>query len=107
MTATLSVRKQFTETPGPRYKTQGQWSGEAFRELLVEWLSKHDDVCVDLDGTAGYGSSFIDETFGGLVRSCGFNAADVLRRVTIKSDDDPTYKAEAIQAIEEAGAAKR
>jgi hypothetical protein len=102
MTAILSVRKEFTRTPGPRYTGQGKWSGEEFRKILTSWLKEHESVLVDLDGTAGYGSSFIDETFGGLVREGNFTPADIKKRLEIKSDEDPSYKLEALEAIEEA-----
>lgn len=98
----LSVARDFSETPGPRYKWQGPWSGEVFRPLILKKLERHDIIIVDLDGTAGYGSSFIDEAFGGLIRECLMTREDVVRRIQIKSDEDPSYLEEAQQAIREA-----
>lgn len=98
----VSVAKNFSTRPGPRFVWQGKWSGEKFRKLLVERLEQHGQIIVDLDGTRGYGSSFLDEAFGGLIRSCQLTKADVLRRVEIRSNEDPTYKAEALEAIEQA-----
>lgn len=62
---------EFSEFPGPRYERLGPNSGEKFRELVLlpALLAEHqEDVIVNLDGTAGYGSSFLEEAFGGLIR---------------------------------------
>ena len=103
--AVLSVARDYARTPGPRYVKQGKYSGEGFRRLLAEKLKTFATVQVDLDGTAGYGSSFIDEAFGGLVResaSFGFTKDELLRRVSFKSSEDPSYKVEAEDAMREA-----
>jgi hypothetical protein len=63
--------KDYSEFPGPRKSTVGPNSGEVFREtkLLPEILANPSSIiCVNLDGTAGYGSSFLEEAFGGLIR---------------------------------------
>lgn len=62
----------FTEYPGPRYKDQGEFSGEEFYvEILNEkFYTCYKEDCllvIYLDGTAGYPSSFLDEAFGELV----------------------------------------
>lgn len=62
------IARKFSDTPGGRYKRLGPYSGEEFRDVLVDLLSKNEEVEVVLDGTEGYGSSFLEEAFGGLVR---------------------------------------
>lgn len=101
----ISVARDFSRTPGPRFVRQGDWSGEKFRRLLAKALSEHKTIVVDLDGTRGYGSSFLDEAFGGLVRERIVSKADALRRIDIRSDEDPTYRTEAIDAIRAAAVA--
>lgn len=60
----------FTKYPGPRYKALGSNSGEEFRETyLIPALKTDPKVSVNLDGVLGYGSSFLEEIFGGMVRS--------------------------------------
>lgn len=60
----------FTKYPGPRYMSLGSNSGEEFREkFLIEELKKDPEVSVNLDGVLGYGSSFLEEIFGGMVRA--------------------------------------
>lgn len=61
----------FSEFPGPRYERLGPNSGEKFREtILLPALrtAPIEELIVNLDGTAGYGSSFLEEAFGGLIR---------------------------------------
>lgn len=98
----VSIARDYTIHPGPRYVRQGAWSGEKFRKLLVERLAKHQLITVNLDGTRGYGSSFLDEAFGGLVREGILTRDEVERRVEIVSNEDPTYKTEALEAIKSA-----
>lgn len=95
----ISVARDFSPHPGPRYERQGRFSGEAFRKRLMRLLAEHEKIVVDLDGTSGYGSSFLDEAFGGLVFHEGFSRDEVLRRVGIKSDEDATYADEVLEAI--------
>jgi hypothetical protein len=68
--------------PGGRYVADGNFSGEWFRnEVLVPALRETsklgETLDIELDGTAGYGSSFLEEAFGGLVRECGFTASQL------------------------------
>ena len=99
---TISVARDFSKHPGPRYIKQGSWSGEKFRKLLEERLKRHDQIAVDLDGTRGYGSSFLDEAFGGGGRECILTRDEFARRVEIVSAEDPTYRGEALEAVAKA-----
>jgi len=66
----------FTKYPGPRFKKLGPNSGEEFREdYLVEALKKDSEVSVNLDGVIGYGSSFLEEIFGGIIRAMSAHPA--------------------------------
>lgn len=67
------ISTQYTDTPGLRYRSQGNFSGEDFREvvlipLLNQAKEKNDTIEINLDGTYGYPTSFLEEAFGGLVR---------------------------------------
>lgn len=69
----IDIVKEFTDKPGARYESQGSNSGEKFRDTILypkflESLNKNEELVVDLDGGYGYGSSFLEESFGGLVR---------------------------------------
>lgn len=102
VTHTISVARDFSKTPGPRFIKQGDWSGEKFRRLLEDRLRRYGQIVVDLDGTRGYGSSFLDEAFGGLVRECILKRDEFQRRVEILSAEDPTYRQEALDAVRKA-----
>lgn len=84
----ISIAKQFSETPAGRYAVDGPFSGQAFRDkILYPALMESDyvEVEVDLDGALGYGSSFLEEAFGGLVREKKMSARDLEKRLKIKS----------------------
>lgn len=103
----VSVAKDFTRFPAGRYKRNGATSGEAFRErFLEEPLRRGESVTVDLDGTVGYGSSFLEEAFGGLVRTSKLSAEFVLSHLVVKSADPDLVK-EIQQYVADAGQAAR
>lgn len=84
-TKVIAIAEQFSKTPAGRHLTDGPFSGENFREtFLLPALQDGSNVEVNLDGTLGYGSSFLEEAFGGLVRA-GLRQADLKRRLKIKS----------------------
>lgn len=81
----ISIVKDFSENPSGRYVTDGPNSGERFRtEFLAPALHAGLKIEVDLDGALGFGSSFLEEAFGGLVR-LGFKASDLFARIKINS----------------------
>lgn len=100
---TISVARDFTRFPSGRYKRNGGTSGEAFRErFLQEPVSRGLSISVELDGTLGYGSSFLEEAFGGLVRALRLPPSTVLERLSIVTAD-PALREEVQQYIREAG----
>ena len=93
---TIKVR-EFTEFPGPRFKKLGPFSGEEFRETILEPAIKESgtNIQIDLDGTFGYGSSFLEEAFGGLVRGRVINEAQAKELCNhIVSEEDPSLAEE-------------
>lgn len=82
----ISIAHDFSETPAGRYQSDGPFSGERFRDTyLLPALRKHETVEVDLDGTLGYGSSFLEEAFGGLIREHNFEFDVLQKKLHIKS----------------------
>lgn len=89
MEETIDVAKQFSKYPGGRFPEDGDDSGQRFRdEFLAPALKRASHVTVRLDGTLGYGSSFLEEAFGGLVREIGFDAKALRNNLAIVSKDD-------------------
>ncbi|MET0155974.1 MAG: STAS-like domain-containing protein [Rickettsiales bacterium] len=107
----INVANQFSRFPYGRKKEHTKTSGEAFREgLLLPALKKaapDETVTVVLDGTSGYGSSFLDEVFGGLVRKNNFSQQDVESKIVIVSKEDPLLIEEIRQYVKEAAQEKR
>ncbi|HEI6722192.1 TPA: STAS-like domain-containing protein [Yersinia enterocolitica] len=83
--------------PGPRFIRLGPQSGEEFKEYLIKEINKtypngYDGkgkslITIDLDGTQGYGSSFLEEGFGGLIRA---NVPyEIVNSLILISDEEP------------------
>lgn len=84
----IRIETDFTWAPAGRYRKYGDYTGEVFRDdLLVPALKEHDSVTVDLDGVMGYGSSFIEETFGGLIRESGYSEKMLKNILKIKTHE--------------------
>lgn len=94
---TIRVAKDFSSTPGGRFKEMGPKSGEEFREIIEKYLSSGEHVTVILDDVEGYGSSFLDEAFGGLLRIGRWKKDDLQRRLIIRAEKSAfkTYEIEA------------
>jgi len=95
MMAKIKVCEDFTEALGGRYINQGDFSGELFRESILipkynESIEKNEKLIIDLDGCYGHPMSFLEESFGGLVRQTqNTNITDVLE---IISNEKPALK---------------
>lgn len=101
-TVTIDLARDFSRTPGGRYERDGVCSAEAFRrEHLDPAVARGGAVTVDLDGALGFGSSFLEEAFGGLVRAHGRGVA---ARVTIVSAEHPGSAEKARVFMDEAAA---
>ncbi|RLW63946.1 MAG: DUF4325 domain-containing protein [gamma proteobacterium symbiont of Stewartia floridana] len=84
----LNIAEKFSRYPAGRFNSDGPYSGEKFRDdYLVPAIKGKKSLVVDLDGTRGYGSSFLEEAFGGLVRA-GYTKEAILSVITLKTDDD-------------------
>lgn len=97
----INLTHDFHPRPFGRYRKDGERSAEVFREeFLAPAIRAHDRVTVDLSGTNYYGSSFLEETFGGLVRD-GFKKEDLEAKLDIVHDKLPSIVGEAWQYIGE------
>lgn len=73
--------------PGPRYIYLGDNSGEQYRNVIIDAVLSGDEVIIDLDGTEGYGSSFLEEAFGGLIRAGVPH--EFVRKIKFISNEEP------------------
>lgn len=104
----IDIGRDFSEVPGGRHPDDGPDSGQRFREeCLVPALRENDVVEVLLDNTEGYGSSFLDEAFGGLIRVEGFTRDELSRRliVTANAPRAQRYKRKIQDYLDQAHAA--
>lgn len=99
----IVVARDFSDTPAGRVPEDGEFNGQRFlNEYLVPALRESEILTVDLDGLEGYGSSFLEEAFGGLVRDAGFTAAELHKRLRLKSDEDESVIPEIWEYIDDA-----
>lgn len=89
----INVAKDFSRTPGPRYIREGEYSGQLFRQsklypAVLRAIQEGGQVLLDLDGGAGYGTSFLEEISGGLIREHHLKYDDILRVLKIKSMEE-------------------
>ncbi|EGT0642947.1 STAS-like domain-containing protein [Citrobacter braakii] len=96
---TIKVASRYP-CPGPRFNSLGPSSGEDFRGWIVKELKRSHDLTIDLDGTEGYGSSFLEESFGGLIRE-GIDI-NIVRAIKYISNEEPELVEEIKEYIEEA-----
>ncbi len=91
---TIAIAKDFSKYPAGRSRRDGEFSAERFREdVLIPALKTAGNegrVIVLLDGVYGYSSSFLEETFGGLVRRRLFDPGWLSRSLIIRAND-PIY----------------
>lgn len=95
----IKIAEDYTETPGARYYEQGPFPGEEFRDKYLypkylECLEKKEELIVDLDGGYGYGSSFLEEAFGGLIRRLKKEDKEykqALKLIKIISNDETSW----------------
>ncbi len=98
----ISISKDYSISPGGRHKTDGPYSGEDFREsVLVPLTHQYDLIRIDLSGTSGYGSSFLEEAFGGLVRVLRRDIKGIVE-IYVSDDTDNSYLIETNAYINEA-----
>lgn len=87
----ISVAEDFSRTPGARHPSEGKFSGDEFRDnILIPTYNKalmhNEKLIVDLDGCYGYATSFLEESFGGLVRK--IRKKGILNNIILKSEED-------------------
>lgn len=94
--------KDFSKYPGPRYIRLGDFSGEEFRDNILIPALQIDNVSVDFGGVYGYGSSFLEEAFGGLVRKGVSKEKIAFLKDHLQCEDDPSIVLEVQKYLNEA-----
>lgn len=99
----VNIADEFSKTPGPRSRAEGQFSAEEFLDTLLvvkfqEALDNGANLIVVLDGTAGYATSFLEGAFGELARR--FSKKTVKSTIHFISTEEPYLIDEINQYIE-------
>jgi len=102
MMKTIRVATDFSRYPAGRFFEDGPNSGQRFREEhLAPIINEEDRIVIDFDGARAYGSSFLEEAFGGLVREGRTSKEHALRVLEFHSSR-PSIIAEVEGYIREA-----
>lgn len=88
------LARDFSPTPGARSPEEGNFSGQEFREehlLPAINLAQQNGqkVCIILDEPTGYGTAFLEEVFGGLIRINKKTMTELEALLEFVSDDEP------------------
>lgn len=98
----ICISKDYSETLGARYISDGDYSGEDFRKSLLapsfeKAIKDKEKLIIDLDGGYGNPVSFLEEAFGGLAREYGSD--EVLGMLEFISYDEPSLVEEIMEYI--------
>jgi len=106
----IDIAKDFSDKPFGRYQlatedhpSDGKWTGDRFRKeiLLPNFQNGTEKIEVYLDNVErGFGSSFFEEAFGGLIRE--HIAYKEIRERLIIVTDDIDYSDEIWEYVDEA-----
>jgi hypothetical protein len=88
----ISIARDYSETPIGRYLDDSDFNGEKFRETILRDALSEGELEVDLDGVEGFGSSFLEEAFGGLVRKGYFVKQELHQKLKIKCTEERLMK---------------
>lgn len=77
----INIASDFSEILGGRWIKLGPFSGEQFYNEILKpkfegTINGDEKLHIYLDGTKGYGSSFLDQSFGELARSFGVDLVE-------------------------------
>lgn len=107
----LIVANEFYRRPLGRYKSQGTYTGEAFREDILipklQQLADGEKFIVDFTGVTMNGSSFLEEAFGGLVRNHGYSLQRLKDIFEFKFPRRPSLEEKVWQYIHDAEKEKK
>jgi hypothetical protein len=98
----INFVKDFTDTPGGRFITDGPFSGELFRETILypavkKAIEDKDKVNIDFNGVYGLPPGFLDEAFGGLVRVNKLNPTTVMLSIAVSHTEISPFEQGALK----------
>ena len=98
----IDIAQKFSDSPSGRYIEDGEYCGANFlHQYLLPNIHKYTKIILDFTNVLGYGSSFLEEAFGGLVRETGMSKEEFFKHIEIKTLNDPFLLEEINQYIDE------
>lgn len=103
----IKIATDFSRTPGIRTLKEGSYPAKEFRENILlpklrEAIENKEKLQIDLDGTAGIGTSFLEESFGGLIRENKISYTNIINTLIFVSDEEPNYIEEIMDYLKDA-----
>ena len=100
----INIARDFSDTPGARTYADGKYSGQEFFDKLLknkflESTQRNEKLEINLDGTNGYPSSFLNEAFRLLAKEFGSDI--VWNNLDLISEEVPKYISKIKEAIYE------
>ncbi|CAM3571324.1 STAS-like domain-containing protein [Halomonas sp. FME1] len=81
----IDIGLDYTDLPYGRDERDGDLNGKHFREtVLLPALKENKKVIIEMSNALGYGSSFLDEAFAGLIKHGGFTKDELFERLEFK-----------------------
>lgn len=88
MNNVFRIANDFYKRPSGRYKTDGKYTAEHLREIIIDKLKSSDEkLFIDISGLSMFSSPFIDECFGGMIRNNLISKDELLKRIEFISDE--------------------
>lgn len=108
----IDIATEFSPYPSGRDENDGKFNGTKFRQhLLIPAIKSalagppdERKIIIDIDGVRAFGSSFLEEAFGGLARESGIDVESAIALFDVKcTQSHLTFFHDAIiQHLEEA-----
>lgn len=101
----IKISTDFSNTPGARHKEEGAYPGDEFRDSILipkykAAIENNEKLEVDFDGCYGYATSFLEESFGGMVRK--LHQKGILNNIELVSNEDSSIVDLVKQYVKEA-----
>lgn len=82
------IANDFHKRPSGRYKTDGEYSAEHLRKIIIDKLKSSDEkLFINISGLSMFSSPFIDECFGGMIRNNLICKDELLQQIEFISDE--------------------
>lgn len=96
--------KEFSKNPGLRFRKLGEFSGEEFREEVLEKIFQaNEKVLINIDGIeSALGASFLSEAFGNIAVKYGLEKFNQIIEIDSLSEKGKITNDEMLKRVNEA-----